>query len=143
MQGWQVALAMAALTITGCGSGGVEPPRAAVPPQPQVTASPSAATPGRRDAARRAARRAARLRPGVIRTGTYRTRATDASVADEGVREVRTAPVPAVRPTGRRSFIRGHLAALRAHCATGPADPRCDGRRVDVRVALAGLKATR
>ncbi len=97
------------------------------------------------DAPPRASRKA---RPGRAKNGTLRTRQLVPAPAPASP-TVPPAAEPAPRsrpakPSSPQRFRAVQLEVLRAHCATRPAnDPRCDGARVNERVAFAAFEAQR
>lgn len=135
MQG-RTALAALLLSaaLSACGQeAGPAPARIEITSGPAVaaaTAAPAAAPPARR---------------GRVRTGTLRTR-PKVPKPQAASTPASTPRVPAAnaRPTSARRFRATQLRALRAYCATRPADdPRCVDGRVDERVAFAAFEVAR
>lgn len=74
----------------------------------------------------------------ATQTGSFSTAPQVSVPGMTGVSAVGSAPKPSGKPVwSRRRFRVSQLKALRAHCATRPKDdPRCDGARVNERVAF-------
>jgi len=129
-----VAVVAAVTALAGCGADekrAAQVPAAEAEPVAAVrVADPPPAAPPRVN------------RPGV-RRGTFRTAAMVEAPPAAPAAPVRFVAAPERdRLPARERALRSRaslLAVLRAHCAARPKDdPRCDGGRVDERVALAG-----
>jgi hypothetical protein len=143
MQG-RTALAglVASVALAGCGA--QAPPQAASieivkAPAATATAAPVAAAPAASQKPRTPRRRVGRMR-----SGTYKTAPLVAAPAVKGtVVPVRAAKRRRTKPDYAR-FRAAQLEVLRTHCATRPKDdPRCDGTRVNERVAFAAFEGTK
>lgn len=123
-----VAAAVAA-ALAGCGAQEAPAPVVQEPIVERATPAPPAP---------RAAVPARATRRGTMRVAPL--------VGAPAARPARDATAADPRPARTRvpgSFRRSQIAVLRTLCATGAADPRCDGRKVNTKVAFAGMEAAR
>jgi hypothetical protein len=123
----RIALVLGAALLAGCG--GERPGSVPAPPPIEIVEAAPAPT--------------AEPEAQEARSGSFKT----APMVSAPSVPVAAAPAvaPVKKPAGKprwsyRRFRDGQLKALRAYCATRPKEePRCDGTRVNERVAFAGM----